>query len=319
VHRGKFNTALLAFNLLFTGLTWPLAFILWAHWGETGFAISVFLLGLSLGPCLAGYSLVSKKQKQRLRHLVLLSGGLSIMAMSLLGSMNLELEGFFMLVMAGTMGAAIGHTIITVIAGPLVFGRFLCGWGCWRAMVLEFLPPRQSHSRRMGLWNLMPLAGLTLSIGWAALSVYKLGHHPGGTPQSMHGGNLLPVTMGFVVYYLASLGLGILFDDQRAFCKYLCPSSVILRQSSRFSLVKMAAQPGLCNQCGACSRSCPMDLDVARFIQAGRRVASGECILCQRCAHACPKEALHLTFGFDIAGKTLYCRTDASSESSQPM
>jgi ferredoxin len=38
------------------------------------------------------------------------------------------------------MGPAIGHTMITTIVGPLIFGRILCGWGCWRAMVLERLP-----------------------------------------------------------------------------------------------------------------------------------------------------------------------------------
>jgi ferredoxin-type protein NapH len=308
VRRGKFGPILLTFSLFVTGIIWPLAILLWMRLGEKALGVSIFFLGLSLGPFLAGYSLVSKKHKQQLRHLVLLSGGISIMALSLLGSMSLDLEGFFMLVMAGTMGAAIGHTVITVIAGPLLFGRFLCGWGCWRAMILEFLPSKRSPGRRQGLWNLLPLAGLGLSIGWAALSHFKLGHHPGGTPQSMHGGSLLSIVMGFGIYYFASLGLGILLKDQRAFCKYLCPSSVILRQTSRFSLAKMAARPGRCDPCGACARACPMDIDVTSFIQDGRRVASGECILCQRCAHACPKEALHLTLGFDIAGKTLQTR-----------
>jgi Fe-S-cluster-containing hydrogenase component 2 len=38
-----------------------------------------------------------------------------------------------------------------------------------------------------------------------------------------------------------------------------------------------------------------MDIDVARFAELGRRVASGECILCQRCAHVCPAGVLGLT------------------------
>ena len=54
--------------------------------------------------------------------------------------MNLDLEGFFMLLLLGTGGAAVGHTMIMVIAGPMLFGRVLCGWGCWRSMILELLP-----------------------------------------------------------------------------------------------------------------------------------------------------------------------------------
>ncbi len=302
--KGKPKSVLLAVSLLIPCIAWPLAFVLWFSHGETAFAVSVFFLGLSLGPCLAAYALVPKNRKGQLRRWVLFCGGVSIISLSLLGSMNLDLEGFFMLLMAGTMGAAIGHTMITVIAGPMLFGRFLCGWGCWRAMILELLPIGRSHGRRQGVWRFLPLVGLGASVGGAALSFYGLRHHPGGTPQPMHGGSTLPIAMGFGIYYVASISLGILLKDQRAFCKYLCPSSVILRQTSRLSLVKMAAKPGLCNNCAACSRVCPMDINVAQFVQAGRRVVSGECILCQQCAHTCPKDALHLTFGFDLARKT---------------
>ncbi len=302
--KDKPKSVLLVVSLLITCITWPLAYDLWFSHVETAFAVSVFFLGLSLGPCLAAYALVPKSRKGELRRWVLFCSGLSIISLSILGSMNLDLEGFFMLLMAGTMGAAIGHTMITVIAGPMLFGRFLCGWGCWRAMILELLPIGRSPGRRQGAWCFLPIAGLGASIGGAALSFYVLKHHPGGTPQTMHGGTTLPIAVGFAIYYAASISLAFLVKDQRAFCKYLCPSSVILRQSSRLALVKMSARPGLCNDCGACSRVCPMDINVAQFVQSGRRVASGECILCQQCAHACPKDALHLTLGFDLARKT---------------
>ena len=40
-----------------------------------------------------------------------------------------------------------------------------------------------------------------------------------------------------------------------------------------------------------------MDIEVAPFALAGRRIGSGECVLCQRCVQACPRGALRLTFG----------------------
>ena len=134
------NRALLLFSILFVCLIWPVAGFLLLRMRANAFGTSAFLLGLSLGPCLTGYALARPERKQTWRRLVLLSGGLSIAALSWLGRMNLELEGCFMLLISGTMGAAIGHTVVTLILGPLFFGRFLCGWGCWRSMVFEWVP-----------------------------------------------------------------------------------------------------------------------------------------------------------------------------------
>jgi len=221
-----------------------------------------------------------------------------------LGRASVDLEGFFMHILAGTAGAAVGHTLVTVVVGPLVFGRLLCGWGCWRAMVLELLPVGQGPGRRLGAWGALPLAGLAASLGSAALAVFTLGEHPGGSPGTAAMASLGGITLGFVVYYAASIGLAFTLRDQRAFCKYLCPSSAILRVTSRLSLVKMATNPDRCDGCGACSRVCPMDISVAWYAEAGRRVTTGDCILCQRCAHACPKGALGLSFGLDVGGRT---------------
>jgi polyferredoxin len=302
----------LAATYAFTALSWSIAALLWSR-GEKAFAVSVFAGGLSLGPCLAGYLSAPRRYKQLLRRIVLVTGGLSILA-PLLSATSLDLEGFFALLFAGTMGAAIGHTVITVIVGPLVFGRLLCGWGCWRAMVLELLPIRRSPGRRRGAWRLLPFAGLALSVGSAAFLHFSLAHHPGGAPGRIHGTSVLPLLAICGAYYLASISLAFLLKDSRAFCKYLCPSGAILRFTSRASLAKMAPAAGGCDGCGACSRACPMDIAVAEYASAGRRVTSAECILCQRCAHACPTGTLRLTLGFDVAGRTSFTEPKRPSQ-----
>jgi len=276
-------------------VAWSLAGWLWSA-GHRPFAVSLLFLGLSLGPCLTGYATAPRALKQQQRRIVLFTGGLSILAPSLLAGTRLDLEGFFALLLAGAGGAAIGHTLVTVIAGPLVFGRVLCGWGCWRAMVLELLPVGRGGGRRRGPWAALPYVGLATSAGSAALGYHLLGHRPGGSGAPGEAG-LAPVLVACGVYYVASIGLALALDDQRAFCKHLCPSSAILRWTSRPALLRVAARAEDCDGCGACTRACPMDVDVAARAGTGQRIGPGECVLCQRCVQACPSGALRLTFG----------------------
>ena len=285
-----------------TAVAWSAALALWSA-GSRPFAVSLFASGLSLGPCLTGYATAPRSQKQLQRRLVLFTGGLAILAPSLLGAGSLDLEGFFLLLLAGTAGAALGHTLVTVIAGPLVFGRVLCGWGCWRAMVLELLPLGRGAGRRRGAWAVLPYVGLALSAGAAALCFYGLGHPPAGI-GSAAGAGVSAALAACGVYYAASIGLAVALDDQRAFCKYLCPSSAILRFTSRPARLRIAARPDSCDGCGACSSVCPMDVDVAGFAQAGRPIGAGECVLCQRCVEECPTGTLRLAFAAHKAGRS---------------
>lgn len=195
------------------------------------------------------------------------------------------------------MGAAIGHTLVTVVVGPVLFGRILCGWGCWRAMMLELLPLGRGTGRRNGNWRYFPFAGLTASITTAGVGFFVFDRQA-GVPGSPHVAGTQSILLGVVVYVVASVALAIILNDQRAFCKYLCPNAAILRLTSRLSLLKMMVNSQQCNGCGACSRVCPMDIDVRAFAVVGRRVGTGECILCQKCAHVCPTGAITATLEF---------------------
>ena len=276
-----------------TAAAWSAAWALWSA-GSRPFAVSAFALGLSLGPCLTGYLTVPRSQRQLQRRLVLFTGGLAILAPALLGAGSLDLEGFFLLLLAGAGGAAIGHTLVTVIVGPLAFGRVLCGWGCWRAMVLELLPLGRGSGRRRGAWAALPYLGLAASAGSAALCFRWLDERPAAGAGA--GAGPWPALAACFVYYAASIGLAVALDDGRAFCKYLCPSSAILRWTSRPARLRVAARPFSCDGCGACTAACPMDVEVAALAQAGRPIGAGECVLCQRCVEACPRGALRLVF-----------------------
>lgn len=53
---------------------------------------------------------------------------------------NMQIEGFWYYLFTGVFEAATIHYAVAKIFGPLVFGRGWCGYACWTAMVLDFLP-----------------------------------------------------------------------------------------------------------------------------------------------------------------------------------
>lgn len=277
-------TALLVF--------WPLAAVVLFRGNASGFAIALFVSGLSQGLFLAGYAFARADRKQWWRWLILATGGLGILMFSLVDAVNLDLDGFFELLILGTLGPAIGHTMVTTVVGPLIFGRILCGWGCWRAMVLERLPVGKGSGRRKGVWVWTPLVGVAVSFVAAVLFALVLDFQPGGTPGYMRGNSIWPVAAGVAVYYAAAIALALALHDQRAFCKYLCPTGFILRWTSRPALLHVSFQADACTGCEACTKVCPMNIPVAARVRMGIRIGKGDCILCQRCVVSCPTGAL---------------------------
>jgi len=256
-----------------------------------GFAISLFFSGLQ-GPFLVVYAFARTARKQLWRWFTLVIGGLGILMFSLIDAVDLDLHSFFELIMLGTAGAVIGHTMVTTIVGPLIFGRILCGWGCWRAMVLERLPVSKGSGRRKGFWSWTPLVGVALSFAVAALLAQVFDIRPGGTT----GHNVWRIVNGVAVYYTAGIALALVLHDQRAFCKYLCPTGFVLRWTSRRALLRVTARAEACNDCGACTKVCPMDIPVAERARLGVHISHGDCILCQRCIECCPTGALKTSF-----------------------
>ncbi len=292
----RVSRALLVVSAIALLVFLPLAAVVLFRGNALGFAIALFGSGLSLGPFLAGYAFARADRKQWWRWLVLTTGGLGILMFSLVDAVNLDLDGFFELLILGTLGPAIGHTMMTTVVGPLIFGRGLCGWGCWRAMVLERLPVGKGSGRRKGVWVLTPLVGVAVSVGAAALFALVFDFRLDGAPGHMRANSVWRVAAGVAVYYAAAIALALALHDQRAFCKYLCPTGFILRWTSRPALLHITAHAEACTGCEACTKVCPMDIPVAARVKMGARISKGDCILCQRCVVSCPAGALKTSF-----------------------
>lgn len=54
----------------------------------------------------------------------------------------------------------------------------------------------------------------------------------------------------------------------------------------------VVAEPGRCVQCGICSHSCPVGIDVRAVAREGLAVIDRRCLLCGSCVARCPRGTL---------------------------
>lgn len=271
----------------------------------TGQIVPLFFfayIGTSVGLGLGLYAALPKKKKPVGRRLALFLVGTFLVGFAAIyGQENMQIEGLFFGILSSVFQAAVIHYLIAKIFGPLLFGRLWCGWACWTVMVLDLLPFKRPAGRLPGKWGWMRYAHFAISLTLVALLWFGFGYRSGVTGRTA----VLWFVTGNAIYYLAGIILAYTLKDNRAFCKYLCPVSLPLKLTSRFSLLKVQGDANRCNGCQACTRMCPMDIRIPDYILNGERVLSTECSLCQTCTTVCARDALKISFGFDLGGKEL--------------
>ena len=261
--------------------------------------IFLVLVGLSVGTGFLIHARARRKRK-RIGHKVSLAlVGLSLFfGAGIVGRQSFQIEGFFFYLLYGVFGGVVVHYVVAKILGPLFFGRSWCAWGCWTWMVLDYLPYKDNPHQPLGHWSWLRVIHFLLSIGLVLVLFFGFDYEHGTEWKTTKGMQWFLV--GNFFYYLVGVILAVFFKDNRAFCKYFCPITVILRASSRFSLLKVTGNQERCVQCGACTKACPMDINVSGHIDIGKRVLSPECVLCQSCIVSCTTGSLGLSIGLDI-------------------
>lgn len=237
-----------------------------------------------IGTVLAVGLLLFQRNYRYARHMVQLLVGLYMLVyLGLICGENMQIEGFWYYLFTGVFEAATIHYAVAKIFGALVFGRGWCGYACWTAMVLDFLPYRIPQNSRNKKWEKLRYVTFGISLVFvASLFLLQVGHLERIMFWSFVIGNIL--------YYVIGIILAFLFKDNRAFCKYLCPITVFLKPASYFSLVRVKCNVERCISCGKCKRVCPMDVDITD--NSRKRKNGTECILCMECVKACPRKAL---------------------------
>lgn len=287
---------------------WIIAVVMWKSTGEIFLLYNFVYIGTALGIGFGIYELLPKKKKPLGRRLAqFLVGAYLLVFLGFFMRENMQIEGFFFYVLSGFFAGSTIHYLVAKVAGPIIFGRGFCGWACWITMILDLLPYKRNKQNRVSeKWEYLRYGHFILSLG--LVLVFWFGFNQRLIGQDMAdlywliGGNLLYYAIGIVLAYK--------LQDNRAFCKYICPVPVIQKLTSRFSLLKIAGDPQKCNNCGACSKMCPMDIQVSKYTLQNQRVLSTECILCFECIDVCAKKALRTSFRFDFGNQELLNRRE---------
>lgn len=118
---------------------------LWLGKGNIFYLLNFSYIGISLA---LGVFLFLRGVPQARRVSQLLVGTYMLGYLGILCRENMQLEGFWYYLFSGSFTAATIHYAVAKIFGPLVFGRGWCGYACWTAMVLDFLPYKTSPGPR---------------------------------------------------------------------------------------------------------------------------------------------------------------------------
>ena len=268
-----------ALVLLIGGVFEAVAVSLWLTKNNLFYLFNFSYIGISLS---LGIFLLGRKYPYARRVVQLLVGLYMLLYLGLINRENMQIEGFWYYLFTGVFEAATIHYAVAKIFGPLIFGRGFCGYACWTAMVLDFLPYK---TRALPRKNIGWIRYLTFALSFlfvSALFLLKVGN----LERIMFWAFLL----GNLAYYLVGIALAFLFKDNRAFCKYICPVTVFLKPMSYFSLVRIRCDENKCISCGKCKRVCPMDVEMTD--NSRKRKNGTDCILCMECVKVCPKGAL---------------------------
>ena len=268
-----------ALVFLIGGVFEAVAVSLWLTKDNLFYLFNFSYIGISLS---FGIFLLGRKYSHARRVVQLLVGLYMLVDLGLINRENMQIEGFWYYLFTGVFEAATIHYAVAKIFGPLIFGRGFCGYACWTAMVLDFLPYKTRALPRKNIGWIRYLSFALSFLFVSALFLLKVGN----LERIMFWTFLL----GNLAYYLVGIALAFLFKDNRAFCKYICPVTVFLKPMSYFSLVRIRCDKTKCISCGKCKKVCPMDVEMTD--NSRKRKNGTDCILCMECVKVCPKGAL---------------------------
>ena len=209
---------------------------------------------------------------------------------------------------SGAVNAGFIFFTLAILA-TLIFGRFVCGWGCHILALQDFcawllkkigLAPKPFRSR---LLVFVPLIAALYMFVWpTVLRYFSL---PKNEPLIPQFTNHLITTefwatfppLWVAVPFLFVCGfMTVYFLGSKGFCTYGCPYGGFFSLADKVAPGKIRVTDA-CNQCGHCTATCTSNVLVHAEVKQYGMVVDPGCMKCMDCISVCPNDALYFGFG----------------------
>jgi len=195
------------------------------------------------------------------------------------------------------------------ILATLIFGRFVCGWGCHILALQDFcgwllkkigITPKPFRSR---LLVYVPLIAALYMFVWP--TAFRFLFKPASEPLIPKLTNHLVTSNFWETFPSVSVAIPFLFIcgfvtvyflGQKGFCTYACPYGGFFGFADKLAPLRIRVTDA-CNQCGHCTATCTSNVVVHAEVKAYKMVVDPGCMKCMDCISVCPNDALYLGFG----------------------
>jgi len=215
----------------------------------------------------------------------------------------------YLILMAASERVVAGSFVMfgAMFVTALLAGRAFCGWVCPAGGLAE-ASARIRNRRITRRWiDWIKIAYWPIWLGVIAFTAVRAGglRRVEFLYQTWHGISVSNVESAVLALILVAIIVTLTVAvGRRGFCHSLCwmaPFMILgtwMRDRLHLPGLRLQARPQTCVSCGACTRDCPMSLDVQKAMVATGRMANCECILCGTCADVCPTKTIALRLGF---------------------
>ena len=208
----------------------------------------------------------------------------------------------------GAINAGLIFFSLAILA-TLIFGRFVCGWGCHILALQDFcawllkkvgLTPKPFRSR---LLVYVPLIAALYMFVWPTVS--RALSNPADEPLIPAFTNHLVTTNFWETFPSVAVAIPFLFIcgfvtvyflGSKGFCTYACPYGGFFSLADKVAPGKIRVTDA-CNQCGHCTATCTSNVLVHAEVKQYGMVVDPGCMKCMDCISVCPNDALYFGFG----------------------
>jgi tetratricopeptide (TPR) repeat protein/ferredoxin len=198
---------------------------------------------------------------------------------------------------------------ILAILATLIFGRFVCGWGCHILALQDLcgwllkkmgLHPKPFRSRL--LVYVPPVGALYMFVWPTAYRLFSNSEHAPIIPKftnhlvTTNFWQTFPSVAVAIPFLFVCGFMTVYFLGQKGFCTYACPYGGFFGLADKISPGKIRVTPA-CNQCGHCTATCTSNVLVHAEVKQYGMVVDPGCMKCMDCVSVCPNDALYFGFG----------------------